>query len=364
MLKKLKMNKGLSKFIRLLLWGAIASIAAGILTGGWFGNVLSKYPFINRIKIIDPLEKPQYFLYFSVILGYVQVIFGVMLSMIQNLKTGRKTTAVFEEVPWLLILLGIPLIFTGGIFSKTAWVMIYTGIFGVIFFSGHASRSLPARIASGLYNLYGGTDYFKDMISYSRLFALGMGTAILAMAVNEMSVQAAGIPVVGYLIFIAVFVGGHIFNIVMSLLSSYIHTSRLQYVEFFTKFFKGGGRRFMPFSCKQKKFILINSKEEFMEGIILAIMGAALAMFLAGSGSSIGIGYAGSAANGVLSEDPDKFGVMLILVALPGTQGFYGFLSAFLVILKVGLLGEVAEISVSQGWQILGACLPIAITGL
>jgi V/A-type H+-transporting ATPase subunit K len=101
-----------------------------------------------------------------------------------------------------------------------------------------------------------------------------------------------------------------------------------------------------------------------MEGMILAILGAATAMFLAGSGSSIGIGYAGSAANGVLSEDPDKFGIMLILVALPGTQGFYGFLSAFLVILKVGLLGEAADISISQGWQIFGACLPIAVTGL
>jgi V/A-type H+-transporting ATPase subunit K len=101
-----------------------------------------------------------------------------------------------------------------------------------------------------------------------------------------------------------------------------------------------------------------------MEGIILAIMGAAMAMFLAGGGSSIGIGYAGTAANGVLSEDPDKFGVMLILVALPGTQGFYGFLSAFLVILKIGLLGEVVNITVSQGWQIFGACLPIAFTGL
>ena len=101
-----------------------------------------------------------------------------------------------------------------------------------------------------------------------------------------------------------------------------------------------------------------------MEGIIFAVLGAGLAMFLAGSGSAIGIGYAGQAANGVLSEDPDKFGLMLILVALPGTQGFYGFLSAFLIILKIGLLGEVATISVSQGLQILGAALPIGITGL
>jgi len=101
-----------------------------------------------------------------------------------------------------------------------------------------------------------------------------------------------------------------------------------------------------------------------MEGIIYAIAGAALAMFFAGSGSAIGIGYAGQAANGVLSEDPDKFGIMLILVALPGTQGFYGFLSAFLIILKIGLLGEAAQINVSQGLQIMGAALPIGITGL
>lgn len=101
-----------------------------------------------------------------------------------------------------------------------------------------------------------------------------------------------------------------------------------------------------------------------MEGIVLAIFGAAAAMFMAGSGSAIGIGHAGRAANGVLSEDPDKFGIMLILVALPGTQGFYGFLTSFLVILEVGLLGEAKALTISQGWQVLGACLPIAITGL
>ena len=101
-----------------------------------------------------------------------------------------------------------------------------------------------------------------------------------------------------------------------------------------------------------------------MEGIIFAILGAGLAMFLAGSGSAVGIGYAGQAANGVLSEDPDKFGLMLILVALPGTQGFYGFLSAFLIILRIGLLTEIPAISVSQGLQILGAALPVGITGL
>lgn len=74
-------------------------------------------------------------------------------------------------------------------------------------------------------------------------------------------------------------------------------------------------------------------------GMIYALAGAALAVFLAGTGSSIGIGYAGSAANGVLSEEPDKFGIMLLLVALPGTQGIYGFLTGFMVLMKVGILG-------------------------
>ncbi len=102
-----------------------------------------------------------------------------------------------------------------------------------------------------------------------------------------------------------------------------------------------------------------------MTGIIYVIFAAALAMGLAGGGSAIGIGYAGRAANGVLSEDPDRFGIMLILVALPGTQGIYGFISAFLIILQVDLLGGTpVELTAVQGLQFVGAALPIALTGL
>lgn len=102
-----------------------------------------------------------------------------------------------------------------------------------------------------------------------------------------------------------------------------------------------------------------------LSGLTLAIFGAALAVVLGGIGSAIGVGLAGQASSGVMSEDPDKFGSLLLLVALPGTQGIYGFLSAFLVILKVGLAGgTVATVSVSQGWQVLISCLPVALTGL
>ncbi len=102
-----------------------------------------------------------------------------------------------------------------------------------------------------------------------------------------------------------------------------------------------------------------------MEGIVIALLGAALAVFMAGSGSAIGIGYVGSAANGLLSEEPEKFGSMFLLVALPGTQGIYGFVVGFLVLIKVGLIaGNLAVLTVSQGLQIFAACLPIAFAGL
>ncbi len=100
-------------------------------------------------------------------------------------------------------------------------------------------------------------------------------------------------------------------------------------------------------------------------GMIYALIGAVLAVFLCGTGSSIGIGYAGSEANGVLSEEPEKFGIMLLLVALPGTQGIYGFLTGFLVLMKIGILGGASVvINTEQGLQILVACLPIAVSGL
>ena len=100
-------------------------------------------------------------------------------------------------------------------------------------------------------------------------------------------------------------------------------------------------------------------------GFTLAVFGGALAVVLGGIGSAIGVGLAGQASSGVMSEDPGKFGSLLLLVALPGTQGIYGFLSAFLVMLKLGLVGDVLKsASVYQGWQILIACLPVAFAGL
>ena len=100
-------------------------------------------------------------------------------------------------------------------------------------------------------------------------------------------------------------------------------------------------------------------------GIVYALLGAAVAVFLAGTGSAIGVGIAGQAASGVVTEDPSKFAKVLIVQLLPGTQGIYGLLVGFITLSKVGLLGgSVADLDVKTGLLILAACLPIGIVGL
>jgi V/A-type H+/Na+-transporting ATPase subunit K len=101
-----------------------------------------------------------------------------------------------------------------------------------------------------------------------------------------------------------------------------------------------------------------------MEGMMLAMAGAALAAGLAGTGSAIGCGIAGQAASGVVAEDPEKFGRLLLLQALPGTQGIYGIVGMFLAINKIGAVLAQGDMSVGQGWRIFFACMPLAITGL
>lgn len=100
-------------------------------------------------------------------------------------------------------------------------------------------------------------------------------------------------------------------------------------------------------------------------GIMLALVGAALAAALAGIGSILGVRTAAQASAGVVAEDPDKFGKVLLLTALPGSQGIYGFLAAIIIANSIGLLaGELVDVTVAQGWQIIVASLPIAFTGL
>ena len=99
-------------------------------------------------------------------------------------------------------------------------------------------------------------------------------------------------------------------------------------------------------------------------GTFLGMLGAAFAALLAGIGSAIGVGMAGQAAAGVVTEDPGKFSKVLVLQLLPGTQGIYGLLIAFLVFIQIGLFGDIAALSTQAGLTLFAACMPIAFVGL
>ena len=102
----------------------------------------------------------------------------------------------------------------------------------------------------------------------------------------------------------------------------------------------------------------------FSTGVILALIGAGLSMILAGIGSAFGVVLVGQAGSGVVTEDPDKFGRVLVLQILPGTQGIYGFLISFLILNTIGVFTGIKEVSVAQGWALFLAAMPIAIVGL
>jgi V/A-type H+-transporting ATPase subunit I len=124
--------------------------------------------------------------------------------------------------------------------------------------SGRENRNWAIRIALGAYNLYGVTGWLSDVLSYSRLLALGLATGVIASVVNTMGSMLGG-GVGGAIFFIVVFLIGHTMNMAINLLGAYVHTNRLQFVEFFGKFYDAGGKTFEPFTTNTK---YIEVKEE------------------------------------------------------------------------------------------------------
>jgi V/A-type H+-transporting ATPase subunit I len=124
---------------------------------------------------------------------------------------------------------------------------------------GSDKKNIIAKLLSGVLSLYGLVGYMSDVLSYSRILALGLATAIIALAVNTIAELTGGIPYIGWLLMTIIFVGGHVFNLVINALGSFIHSGRLQFVEFFTKFMEGGGDEFKAFSKKSKYIYIKNN---------------------------------------------------------------------------------------------------------
>ena len=137
--------------------------------------------------------------------------------------------------------------------GTAAAVCAGVGALGIILFAGRSSKNPAKRVAKGLYELYGVTGYLSDILSYSRLLALGLATGVIAQVFNQMGSMFGG-GFLGAICFTLVFVIGHTLNMAINLLGAYVHTNRLQFVEFFGKFYEGGGEKFKPFSVHTNYF--------------------------------------------------------------------------------------------------------------
>ena len=146
---------------------------------------------------------------------------------------------------WILSATQMNIVFPP-VLNSLAKGMAIVGALGILVMSARDKKNPILRLALGAYDLYNITGWVSDVLSYSRLLALGLATGVIASVINQMG-SMVGNNVFGVIVFILVFCFGHLFNLAINLLGAYVHTCRLQYVEFFGKFYEGGGKAFRPF---------------------------------------------------------------------------------------------------------------------
>ncbi|MBI5555094.1 MAG: V-type ATP synthase subunit I [Elusimicrobia bacterium] len=303
------------RFLNLFFIGGLCAILAGLAMGSYFGVGTS-------FKLFDPLSQLTIFLGLAFTLGLIHVFTGLVLKMRDNIRDNSIWAGLWDQGSWMILIVSLLVlgwaktqdlsatIATGSSFiaiMSAAWVCLFQArgedknsqadldcyqvfflglslslacwflkiktpfglvgtllFLGLIFYFGRKNiKGIFARVGLGLFNLYGITSYLGDVLSYSRLVALGLGGGVIAMVINTMAgLTANSIPVVGLILAGLILLFGHAFNLTMSLLSAFVHTSRLQYVEFFGKFYSSGGKKFKPFNWTYNNVILVDKLQK------------------------------------------------------------------------------------------------------
>ncbi|MGI6030691.1 MAG: V-type ATP synthase subunit I [Eubacteriales bacterium] len=268
--KRFRLEGMFKKLVDMFFWCGISTTFWGILFGGWFGNIIQvigqtffgiQYPTDFTLAVwFDPVQQPMTLLIFSCILGVVHLFTGMAVKLYMEARDGNGLDAALDIVPWYCIILGLPLWAVGGATLSTVgmWLAIAGAV--VLVLTGGRHNKGIMKVFGGVMSLYDITSYLSDILSYSRLLALGLATGVVATVINTMgSLMGGGIG--GAIVLAVVFIGGHTFNFAINALGSFVHASRLQYVEFFGKFYEGGGEAFRPFR-KNTKYVNITKEEQ------------------------------------------------------------------------------------------------------
>ena len=253
-LKLLKPKGTMRQMLTLFFYCGLGTIVAGVLMGGWLGDAVPAFTEAvlgKRVNLpplwFNPMEEPMKMLIFSMVLGGIQILTGMAVAAWRQIRQGDYLGALCDTGGWYLIFAGAGLAVAGiGLGQRIA----LAGVLILLLLGGRDKKGL-GRITGGLGKLYSITGFVSDLLSYSRIMALGLSGAVVGSVVNKMGAMG-GQGLKGALIFIVVAVIGHTFNIAISVLGAYVHTSRLQYIEFFGRFYEDGGRSMHPLKTKTK----------------------------------------------------------------------------------------------------------------
>ncbi|MGL4798939.1 MAG: V-type ATP synthase subunit I [Cellulosilyticaceae bacterium] len=277
---KEKLEIGMKNALKMFFICGISTIFWGAMFGSYFGDIVdvASQTFIGHKVIIPPLwffpvNEPMRMLVFSMLVGVIHLLTGLTMKLIGLAGQKNYKAILYDVVFWygiivgcIGILLSTPM-FTNMIGISFTWpeavgrgmsILAILCAVGIVVTNGRESRNPFKRLLKGAYALYGITGYLSDVLSYSRLLALGLATGVICTVINKMASMAAVGPL-GMVWFILIFLAGHSLNLGINLLGAYVHTTRLQYVEFFGKFYEGGGRKFMPYKLHTKYYTFKDS---------------------------------------------------------------------------------------------------------